>query len=323
MVAVVALGCALAVPAFGQIEGKGLYVAVGSPDGHDKEGMLGVSEDGVKWNITKLADVLGEAADGAFSGVAYGNGLVVAVGGKKLITSSDLATWKTVGLPKDVTGLNAVAFGNGMFVAAGDNSSVVYSRDGADWRLVEQSKGKQIVLNSVIKPGMTHVYGVVFHEGKFYLLGNGNMVAVLSPGGDSLTLDYGTTLGKASSRLNDMAFGAGKLVAVGTMEDYLSTDLVKWSKIDPYKQYWGVAFGAGNFVAVTGYGELYFSPSGESGSWKIANSAKLSGNAYSCVAFGKSGFVAGAKGLALVSKDGETWKKTQLELAFKKIVFIP
>ena len=48
---------------FGQIEGKGQYVAVGSPDGHDKEGMLGISADGEKWTMTPFEKLIGEKSD--------------------------------------------------------------------------------------------------------------------------------------------------------------------------------------------------------------------------------------------------------------------
>ncbi len=67
-------------------------------------------------------------------GVAYGNGLFVAVGKGKILTSSDGVMWteKTSGIISEIS-FTGVAYGNGTFVAVGDNGSIFTSSDGVNW----------------------------------------------------------------------------------------------------------------------------------------------------------------------------------------------
>ncbi len=37
-------------------------------------------------------------------------------------------------------------------------------------------------------------------------------------------------------------------------------DMLKWKKIKPWQQYFAVCHGAGKFVAVSGYGQVFYSP---------------------------------------------------------------
>ncbi|MBN1648333.1 MAG: hypothetical protein JW874_09885 [Spirochaetales bacterium] len=311
--------------AFGQI--SGMFVAAGNPAGlgGDKEGMIGLSGDGTSWEFISLEDEDESLERTPLSGLTFGNGRLVAVGGNKIIVSEDGKNWRlSENFPERMNGgLNAVAFGNGMFVAVGGTSSVTWSKDGLKWQRFDDAKGNPMTLNSEIDFGKTHLYGIVFHDGKFYALGNGDIITVLVPGKNGLSLESSVMKGMITSRLNDMVVDDGKAVVVGTTEDYLSTDMIKWKKIKPWQQYFAVCHGAGNFVAVSGYGQVFYSPTAESGSWKEAGSAKIRGDAYFSVAFGNGTFVAGSKGQFSTSKDGVSWKTKSAEMRFKKIIYIP
>ena len=87
------------------------------------------SPDGVTWTQRNST-----CASSSFVGVAYGNGVFVAVGSTRIITSPDGVVWtrRTSGSPAS---LNAVAFGGGQFVAVGSNRTVLTSPDGVAWTL--------------------------------------------------------------------------------------------------------------------------------------------------------------------------------------------
>lgn len=314
--------------AFGQIAaGQKTFVAAGNPTGvgGDKAGMIGISKDGAKWELIALADIDESMENAPLSGIAYGGGKLVAVGGGKAVVSSNMKDWKlSDSQPDGINGnLNAVAYGEGLFVAVGTASSVVYSKDGEEWKTLLDSKNLPPQLVDDMEFRVTHLYGIVFQNGKFYALGNGNCIVTLAPQGDGLVLEGGVMKGQVTSRLNDMAFGNGSYVAVGTVEDYLSADLSAWKKIQPWQQYFGVTYGKGLFVGVTGFGSVFTSDTGASGSWKEASSAKIQRNNYFSAAFGNDTFIAGGNGQVAVSKDGLAWKVSNVNMRLKRIVYLP
>ncbi len=325
---VVILGLlAAAGAAFGQIEGRKVFVAAGNPAGlgGDKAGMIGISRDGMTWELVALEDIDESLEKTPLAGIAYGQGRLVAVGGSRIIVSEDLKNWRLAdSVPEKMTGgINAVAYGDGMFVAVGGTSVVCWSKDGLAWTRLTDAKGNLVTLNSELDFGKTHLYGVVFHKGKFYALGNGNTITVLVPNAAGLDVESSTMKGNVTSRLNDMAAAEGRVVVVGTVEDYMSDDLVKWKKISPWQQYFGVCYGAGKFVGVTGFGSVWYSANAEGGTWKEASSGKLMRDAYFSVAYGNGVFVAGANGQLSVSKDGMAWKNASAAMRFKKIIYVP
>ncbi len=89
------------------------------------------SPDGVTWTSQILPS-------GAWTGIAFGNGIFVAVTGK-YATSSNIAaystngsTWTSATLPVSATG-RAIAFGNGKFVCIDAALNSYYSTNGATW----------------------------------------------------------------------------------------------------------------------------------------------------------------------------------------------
>jgi hypothetical protein len=99
-----------------------------------------LSRDGAKWT-GDFQDSKGTADPTKnFAAVAYGNGLVVAVGGGCVgaTCTGRLATfngdkWTDVTLPAGQSWLSGVAYGNGIWVAVGASGPMLTSTDGKRW----------------------------------------------------------------------------------------------------------------------------------------------------------------------------------------------
>lgn len=111
----------------------GMYVAVGS---HEYSPSISISNNSKEWNNTKL-----DHGD-QLTGVAYGNGMYVAVGilpdfmGGMIVSSNNGAEWE---IKDDIEKpLKAIAYGNGIFLAIG-YKTILTSNDGKNWN--EQSLG--------------------------------------------------------------------------------------------------------------------------------------------------------------------------------------
>jgi hypothetical protein len=95
-------------------------------------GAILTSADGLAWTPRDAG------TNGALSGVVYGNGVFVAVGGhsfpslRLVLSSPDGINWFTRRYSIDPP-LRAVACGSGRFVAVGDGGSVLVSPDGISW----------------------------------------------------------------------------------------------------------------------------------------------------------------------------------------------
>jgi len=93
--------------------------------------MFLVSFNAQSWN----AAASGYPADNDWEGVAYGNGVFVAVSstgsGNRVMTSTDGITWTPRASASD-SNWQAVTYGNGLFVAVGTNA-VMTSADGITW----------------------------------------------------------------------------------------------------------------------------------------------------------------------------------------------
>ena len=100
--------------------GNGIYVAVG------KYGFMMRSTDGNTW--TQVSS----GVEDDFGGVAYGNGVFVAVGGNTILVSSDGLTWNEQTPPAGFY-CYSITFGNGNFVAINSTSSAFNSSDGINW----------------------------------------------------------------------------------------------------------------------------------------------------------------------------------------------
>ncbi len=101
------------------------FVAVGD------SGEVLVSEDGRNWEKQNITESDGSPLTEDLLGVAFGNGLYLAVGGQKLVSSTDAQNWNVV--TTWLVPVNSVSFGDGLFVVTGDASHILYSTNGIIW----------------------------------------------------------------------------------------------------------------------------------------------------------------------------------------------
>jgi len=217
------------------------------------------------------------------SGVAYGNGLFVAVGGSESVqVSSDTVQWAPEHTGK--VGLQAVAFGNGKFVAVGDNGLVSTSADGVHW--------------SSAFPAANSLVGVAF--------GNGVFVAISSDGvpwvsTNAITWTNGAPL---APNMEGIAFGNGRFAAIGANGIYTATNLTNWAMTYQGAALQAVTYGASGFVAVGAGGAVLTSGTGQT--WTFRNSGIS--EPLTAVAYGNGTFVAAsASGVILMSATGANW----------------
>jgi len=97
--------------------GDGLFVAVGN------DGLISVTSDGETW-IDK-----NDATATSMTGIAFGEGRFVAVGGGVSLVSDDAETWTEHALTPT---LDKIAYGDGDFIAVGEEGAY-RSSDGVDW----------------------------------------------------------------------------------------------------------------------------------------------------------------------------------------------
>src|SRR5437879_4144291 len=105
--------------------GNGKFVAVGS--GMNGHGIIS-STNATAWRAAFLS------AGVPLSGVSYGSGTFVTVGGDgTIITSTDGNSW-TKCTSGTISNLLAVAYGNGVFITVGRGGTLLTSLDGANWK---------------------------------------------------------------------------------------------------------------------------------------------------------------------------------------------
>jgi photosystem II stability/assembly factor-like uncharacterized protein len=132
-------------------------------------------------------------------GVAFGNGMWVAVGANgAIVTSTDTANWQAVG-SQTTSDLKAVAYSAAAatFVAVGVGGTVVTSPDGVNWT----SRGP-IIASTVLT-------GVSFGS-QFAAVGNNGGIFTSADGITWQAAPSGTT-----SNLNTVAFGNFRFLAAG------------------------------------------------------------------------------------------------------------
>ena len=125
-------------------------------------GTILTSADGITWT----SKTSGTTDD--FSGVTYGNGTFIAVGGGgTILTSVDGTTWtsRTSGPTDDFSG---VTYGNGTFIAVGYGGTILTSADGITW--TSRTSGTTNPLS-----------GVTYGNGTFMAVGNGGTILQSDP----------------------------------------------------------------------------------------------------------------------------------------------
>ncbi len=235
----------------------------------------------------------------AWTSVAYGNGLYVAVAfGGNIMSSPDGITWTTRTAPEG-NQWNSITYGNGLFVAvaASGTNRVMTSPDGITWTARAASEA-------------TSWYGVTY--------GNGMYVAISYAGTNRVMTspDGITWTGRAATELSQWAavtYGNGLFVAVsfdGTNRVMTSPDGITWtartaSEVNAWRT---VTYGNGLFVALgqSGTNRVMTSPDGITWTTRVASAA----NQWQSVTYGNGLFVgvsSDGTNRIMTSPDGITW----------------
>ncbi|MGN6527436.1 MAG: hypothetical protein ACTHL8_13700 [Burkholderiaceae bacterium] len=206
----------------------------------DDAGNLRTSPDGVTWTTQTpgLANRL--------FGVAWGNGLYVAVGDGGIATSPDGSTWTVVSTSTSSDpGYAAVAYGAGLFVASDTSQHVLTSPDGVHWTTGTTDFGE-------IVDGIA--YGPSGFVAKTFL--------ETWHSADGLSWTKGTLPANERPPRGAVVYADGRYVGVGVKDHVLtSVDGVTWTAQAlglPWSLY-SVAFDGTRLVAVGDRGEVFVS----------------------------------------------------------------
>ncbi|MDR2159016.1 MAG: hypothetical protein LBP23_02990 [Treponema sp.] len=232
-----------------------------------------------------------------------------------------LAKWQAVADAKITTEIQAAAYGNGVFVAGSrSNASAAYSHNGISWTALDAE---------ATTFGANSFQQIRFLNGKFYAVGAGGAMASSSNGVSWTAITQSVTFG----RINDVAWGAGKLVIVisGGKMAWSGNGGATWTGSDQtaiFKKDDGAAvninsivYGAGKFVAVGQSGTAAWSTDGitwtdagpgVSGTHTIFGNTSAGNAGIKMIAHGNGVFVAAGQGKAAVSPDGAVWQAIDL-----------
>jgi hypothetical protein len=211
----------------GVTHAQGLFVAVGG------NGATLYSTDGLDWHPGNLQGFANSLSD-----VAYGNGVFVAVGYGRIV-SSDGINW-TVSSPDSERPAFAVAYGNGMFLALGHFDVALISQNGYDWQRVQSPR--------------RWIEGLVFDGRHFIGVGLDGTIISTADASRWETLNSGT-----AAPLHDIAINNHTYVAVGDSGTILtSRNGTQWepSPSGTRSRLNGVGASGKGFIAVGDYGTV-------------------------------------------------------------------
>ncbi len=228
--------------ASGVVAGKSAFVAVGP------EVVATSLDGGATWTATRKGLE-------TYSGVAFGNGMFVAVGGHR--TRWDGVTWATA-QSQQVGGitnvLRAIAFGgrrqNGLFVAVGDGGTIKTTSDGISWTTV----------TSGISDGLQ---AIAYGKQRFVAAAGSQILT--SP--DGVTWTKQVTPGIVN-KMQTLAFGDGRFLGVDSgLKVFTSLDGVSWTTTMGTvptlgAQVNGIVYAFDTWVAADSAGSVYTSPTG-------------------------------------------------------------
>jgi hypothetical protein len=254
-------------------DGNG-YVAVG----YNSRRIL--STDGVSWGS---AATFAGPFENLLEGVAIGDGVAVAVGMAGIFRSVDGKAWDQI----QSTFMNSVVYHDGVFLALVADSVYRSTDAGKTWARKNGTGGA------------TH-WRTAYGNGHWVAVGDKNgSVGVRKVSEDGINWhDYSDQVG---FRLNSVAYGAGRFVAVGEGGNGLvTTDGKTWERTDPVGlgDFPVVAFGDGKFVVCAGRCRT----SSDGKTW----SAPGSGSGPSTHTYGKGQWV-GMGDQYYTSADGLRW----------------
>jgi hypothetical protein len=274
-------------------------------------------------------------------GVAYGARKFVAVGAPldptvqnapAVLTSQDGITWThaiDVQLPKNWAGnlqtgtgtlawpinmapssnhLAAVTYGAGLFAAAGDSGILAVSTNGTEWSMAPS-------------PTTNALRSIIFAAGQFLAVGNKATILTSTDGLDWKVVDSGLP----QAGLIGLTYGNG-MFAAGAYDTTIrtgfvitSTNAINWqiaqSSANPNSPYYGVAYGAGQFIAVSPTTVMTSTNGVDWSELKKQTGAYPTDVFPQAVAYADGKFVIVGYGQISYSSDGEHWRNVVLPVS--------
>lgn len=253
-----------------------------------------ISTDGIiNWNnefIIVGDNNMASIGSNTWSGVTFGAGKYIVVGGSGVAVSVNGYDWSTVsGSPKN---LNKVVWNGSRFIAVSGSGYAYTSNDGNYWNNVGKMGGT-ITGNSVTANGSIAV-----------ACGNVGFIAYSNDSGNS----WKEIRSGIVSNLNSITFGNGKFVAVGRDGDIVySSDGRTWSYTTIGSSTWeGIVYADGKFVTI---GNRHCAISTDGVSWELHYN--VMGSGARTISYNNGVYlVAGNNGMIERSTDGINWEAT-------------
>jgi hypothetical protein len=240
-------------------------------------------------------------------GVAYGNGTFVAVGESpsytgRIMYSTDGITWTEGTGAVPAYTVYSIVYGDKFVAGAG--GTVSHSTDGITWSA------------ATTQPASFGIFKGIAWNGTLYVaVDNGGEIAT-SPDGDVWTVVPGTP---SISSFYDVAYGAGKFVAVATGKMLSSPDGTTWTEIPSHT--FGSSGSTGYINCIAFVDNKFFaggrenwktklvtSSTGESGSWVDIMDGSSDSYAINAVAYGGGKLIVGGMSATIKSStDGTTF----------------
>lgn len=270
----------------------GQFIAAGSP------GAIATSPDGLTWTMRD------SGTGGGLPGVAYGNGIYVAVGhetdrGGLILTSQDGALW-TERVVDPRYQFEDVTFAGDRFVVIGSGGGTASisetSTDGMSWAMSDT--GTDLALLSLTSG-----------KGEFMAVGQAGMILTSADGSKWEKRLDGTT-----AWLGDVAYGNGRFVIVGAQSTVLvSTDgeTLAQGSVDSNWWLYRVSYADGQFVCIGSDGTSFSSFTSTDGAkWSDPHYiTAYNGDSLTLMLRWRGQFVVFVRerGTAYASKDGIEW----------------
>jgi hypothetical protein len=212
--------------------------------------ILKSTDNATTWTVSKTKSVIG------FTGIAAGNGKIVAAGSSSstnkavISTSADGgSTWSEPTLAVANTSYEGITFGNGKFVVVG------YDYGGSAYTAVILTSTDGVTWTAANVTAQTALRGVTWGGAQFVAVGTSGVILTSPDGSNWAAQNSGIT--DTNKHLNHVGYGNGVYAIAGTDGTILtSADGSAWTSrpSGTTKHLEGVAFGKNTFLVVGGAG---------------------------------------------------------------------